>query len=69
MTIEKALVKPPIFIHASLRTSSTWFWTQFREISGTLCFYEPFSFTLNWLTEARAARIGHQSLGFPASAY
>jgi len=33
----------PVFIHSSWRTSSTWFWTQFRAVPATICFYEPFN--------------------------
>jgi len=32
-----------VFIHSSWRTSSTWFWTQFRAVPATICFYEPFN--------------------------
>jgi glycosyltransferase involved in cell wall biosynthesis/tetratricopeptide (TPR) repeat protein len=33
-----------IFIHAAPRTSSTWFWSKFREHPATLCYFEPFDF-------------------------
>ena len=33
----------PIFIHSSWRTSSTWFWSKFRQLPTTLAFYEPFN--------------------------
>jgi glycosyltransferase involved in cell wall biosynthesis/GR25 family glycosyltransferase involved in LPS biosynthesis len=51
----------PVFIHAATRTSSTWFWLKFRQLSSTCCFYEPFTHTLNWLTPQRAARLGRDS--------
>src|SRR5215813_6680732 len=49
---------PLVFIHAATRTSSTWFWLKFRELSSTLCYYEPFSATLNWLTPERIPAFG-----------
>ncbi len=45
---------PPVFIHASWRTGSTWFWSRFRAIPGTLCFYEPFNGDLARLTAEKA---------------
>jgi hypothetical protein len=33
----------PIFIHAGLRSGSTYFWSKFREKSTVMAFYEPFS--------------------------
>jgi hypothetical protein len=48
----------PIFIHASWRTSSTWFWLKFRGQSATLCYYEPFHEDLATLTHARAHSLG-----------
>jgi glycosyltransferase involved in cell wall biosynthesis len=51
----------PVFIHAAPRTSSTWFWLKFRELPSTLCFYEPFNHSLNWMTPDRAARLGRDS--------
>ena len=50
--------RSPIFIHAAPRTSSSWFWLKFRELSSTLCYYEPFTYTLNWLTPERVATLG-----------
>jgi FkbM family methyltransferase len=44
-----------VFIHAAPRTSSTWFWSKFREHSSTLCFYEPFNSDLGWITRETAA--------------
>ena len=51
----------PVFIHAAPRTSSTWFWLKFRELPSTLCFYEPFNHSLNWMTRERAAKLGRDS--------
>jgi hypothetical protein len=42
--------KPPIFIHASWRTGSTWFWGKFRELPETKGFFEPFGALLERLT-------------------
>ena len=42
-TTRKAPVGPPIFIHSSWRSSSTWFWSKFRELPGTTAYFEPFS--------------------------
>jgi hypothetical protein len=52
---------PVVFIHAAPRTSSTWFWTKFRELSSTLCYYEPFTYSLNWLTPERVSTLGGAS--------
>ncbi|MBV8337057.1 MAG: hypothetical protein JO358_16800, partial [Alphaproteobacteria bacterium] len=35
-------VSPPVFIHSSWRTSSTWVWLKFRQLPVTLSYYEPF---------------------------
>ena len=57
----KKQMAPLVFIHAAPRTSSTWFWTKFRELPSAVCLYEPFSFALNGLTQARALRMGRDS--------
>ncbi|MCY0878096.1 MAG: hypothetical protein OWU84_04030 [Firmicutes bacterium] len=36
-------MKRPIFIHAGLRSGSTYFWSKFRDIPTVMAFYEPFS--------------------------
>jgi len=61
ITERMPLLAPPVFIHAAPRTSSTWFWLKFRELTATLCYYEPFTFSLNWLTPERVATIGGDS--------
>jgi phage shock protein A len=48
----------PIFLHASWRTASTWFWLKFRANGATLCYYEPFHEDLATLTRARAQSLG-----------
>jgi glycosyltransferase involved in cell wall biosynthesis/SAM-dependent methyltransferase len=52
---------PIVFIHAAPRTSSTWFWSKFRALPSTLCYYEPFNDKLIWLTPDRAATLQHDS--------
>jgi GR25 family glycosyltransferase involved in LPS biosynthesis/glycosyltransferase involved in cell wall biosynthesis len=52
---------PPVFIHAAPRTSSTWFWLKFRELPSALCYYEPFTYALNWMTPQRAESLGGDS--------
>lgn len=52
---------PLVFIHAAPRTSSTWFWSKFRALPSTLCYYEPFNDKLVWLTPDRANTIAHDS--------
>lgn len=50
--------EPPrtaIFIHASWRTASTWFWNKFRQQPGTLCFFEPFNELYTSFTREQAA--------------
>ena len=52
---------PFVFIHSAPRTSSTWFWTKFRALPSTLCFYEPFNYALTWLTPDSALEINHEA--------
>ncbi len=33
---------PAIFLHSAFRSASTWFWSRFRALPGTLAYYEPF---------------------------
>lgn len=40
-----------IFIHSGFRSSSTWFWSKFREQENLLCYYEPLNEQLENLTE------------------
>ncbi len=51
----------PVFIHSSPRTSSTWFWLKFRELPSTLCYYEPFSYTIGTLWPEHASTLGGSS--------
>ncbi|MGC2331677.1 MAG: glycosyltransferase family 25 protein, partial [Candidatus Acidiferrales bacterium] len=51
----------PVFIHSSPRTSSTWFWLKFRELPSTLCYYEPFSYTMGMLWPEHALTLGGHS--------
>lgn len=37
-----AVTIPPVFIHSSWRSSSTWFWSKFRELPETTAYFEPF---------------------------
>lgn len=51
----------PIFLHASWRTSSTWFFLKFRRLDSTLCFYEPFNHEIGELTRENIAQKGFSS--------
>lgn len=42
----------PIFIHAGLRSGSSYFWGKFRQASSVMAFYEPFSEDLGRMSEA-----------------
>jgi hypothetical protein len=53
----------PIFIHSSWRTSSTWFWSKFRQLPATLAFYEPVHQFLNSITEAQALTVDYKMWG------
>ena len=59
---------PPIFIHSSWRTSSTWFWSKFRQLPETLAFYEPLTMFLNTITRAQALAYDHDAWGSGHSA-
>ena len=50
-----------VFIHSAPRTSSTWFWSRFRALPSTLCYYEPLNDKLAWLTAERAATLSPDS--------
>ena len=56
-----AVVAPPVFLHASWRTSSTWIWSKFRQLPETLAFYEPFSMFLHHMTRQQAASFASTS--------
>lgn len=36
-------MRRPIFLHAGMRSGSTYVWTKFRNLPGVMAFYEPFS--------------------------
>ena len=61
---------PPVFLHASWRTGSTWFWGKFREMPETLCYYEPFHSANTTVTRSQAVRWDTKSWpsGHPAMA-
>src|SRR5262245_24895950 len=52
---------PLVFIHSAHRASSTWFWSKFRDLSSTQCYYEPFNFSLQWITSEKASWLGGDS--------
>src|SRR5262249_45081642 len=47
-----------IFVHSSFRTSSTWFWSKFRPLRETACYYEPFNDELATITCDKAGWAG-----------
>jgi hypothetical protein len=47
-----------IFVHSSFRTSSTWFWSKFRPLRETVCYYEPFNDELETITCHKAGWAG-----------
>lgn len=53
----------PIFIHSSWRTSSTWFWSKFRQLPSTLAFFEPFNQFFNTITAEQALAFSHKIWG------
>jgi glycosyltransferase involved in cell wall biosynthesis len=61
---------PSIFLHASWRTGSTWFWGKFRELPETLCYYEPLHAANATVTRGQALRWDTKSWpsGHPAMA-
>ena len=44
-----------VFLHSAPRTSSTWFWSRFRALPETLCYWEPFN---EWLGTVSEAHVG-----------
>ncbi len=40
---EVRTIRRPIFLHAGMRSGSTYLWAKFRELPGVMAFYEPFS--------------------------
>ncbi len=59
--IQRSFDVPLVFVHASWRTSSTWFFSKFRSAVDTTSFYEPFNEDLLTLTLAKATSDGPQS--------
>lgn len=53
----------PVFIHSSWRTSSTWFWSRFRQLPCTLGFFEPFNQFMNTITAEQALAFSHKIWG------
>ena len=53
--------RPPVFIHSSWRTSSTWVWLKFRQLPETISYYEPFHGLLAKRTRAEAQSIDYRS--------
>lgn len=47
---------PAIFLHGGWRCASTYLWSQFRHLSSTLCFYEPFGEALARCSPKRIRR-------------
>jgi hypothetical protein len=56
-----ARTRPPVFIHSSWRTSSTWAWLKFRQLPETISYYEPFHGLLAKRTRAEAQSIDYRS--------
>ncbi|HEY1795590.1 MAG TPA: glycosyltransferase [Stellaceae bacterium] len=53
-----AVAAPPVFIHSSWRSSSTWFWSKFRELPETTAYFEPFCELNAFLTPANVVPFG-----------
>jgi hypothetical protein len=52
----------PVFLHGAWRSGSTYYWSRFREVPTTLCFYEPLHHGLAKLTQERIARGGGDAM-------
>jgi len=46
-------VAKPVFLHAAWRSNSTFYWSRFRALPETLCYYEPLHHGLTRLTRQR----------------
>jgi hypothetical protein len=58
----------PVFLHGAWRSGSTFYWSRFRALPQTLCFYEPLHHGLAKLTHERIGRGGAgevEALGHP----
>jgi hypothetical protein len=63
----------PVFLHGAWRSGSTYYWSRFRALPETLCFYEPLHHGLAKLTPRRIAHgddgataaLGHPKLEAP----
>ncbi len=61
--------KRPVFLHGAWRSGSTYYWSRFRALPETLCFYEPLHHSLAKLTHKRIAQGGAEvmaALNHPA---
>lgn len=52
----RANESPTVFLHAGWRCASTYVWSRFRSLPGTLCFYEPFGERLAHVSPKRLER-------------
>ena len=57
----RSIPNSPIFIHATWRTGSTWFWGRFRKLPETMCFFEPFTELLETLSPSDATLLDHST--------
>ena len=58
---QEATSTPPVFLHSSWRTSSTWLWLRFRNVASTCSYYEIFNERLSSLSKDEALTIGPDS--------
>lgn len=58
---QEATATPPVFLHSSWRTSSTWLWLRFRNVASTCSYYEIFNERLSSLNKDEALTIGPDS--------
>ena len=56
MSVGSSTRSPPVFVHSSFRTSSTWLWTRFRADPRALAYNEIFNELLAGLTAQAAVR-------------
>jgi hypothetical protein len=54
----------PVFLHAAWRSNSTFYWSRFRAVPRTLCFYEPLHHGLARLTHRRILGDGANTAEF-----
>jgi hypothetical protein len=58
--IKGAQCGSPIFLHGAWRSGSTFYWSRFRALTDTLCYYEPLHHGLSKLTPKRIGRTGDE---------